>query len=58
MRDHNKFSAHAPGLKDSLFYLREWIREYQDKILPDTKLIDVGNRSDSPEIIENSMLDT
>jgi hypothetical protein len=23
MRDHNKFSAHAPGLKDSLFYLRE-----------------------------------
>jgi hypothetical protein len=57
MKDHVKYKSHASGLKDSLFYLREWIGEYQDRILPNSNQIDIGTINDSPIFIEKELTD-
>lgn len=44
-------------LKQSLYYFREWIAEYQTKIFPTSSVtIEVGNIQDSPKILTKNIV--
>lgn len=45
------------GLKESMFYFREWIAEYQNKIFKDsTVTLEIGSIKDSPKILSKNIV--
>ena len=45
------------GLKESMFYFREWIAEYQNKIFIDsTVTLEIGSIKDSPKILSKNIV--
>ena len=45
------------NMKESIYYFREWIAEYQTKIFPDsTVTIEIGSINDSPKILNKNIV--
>jgi hypothetical protein len=45
------------GLKESIYYFREWISEYQSKIFTNSNVtIDIGTMTDSPKKLNKNIV--
>jgi hypothetical protein len=45
------------GMKENLYYFREWISEYQSKIFPTSNAsIDIGTITDSPRKLSKNIV--
>ena len=43
--------------KESMYYFREWIAEYKDKILTDSNVsLEIGSIHDSPRILSKDIV--
>lgn len=48
---------HLNAVKESIYYFREWIAEYQSKIFPSSSVtIEVGSIQDSPKILSKNIV--
>jgi hypothetical protein len=45
------------NMKESIYYFREWISEYQIKIFPESTVsIEIGRISDSPKLLTKNIV--
>jgi hypothetical protein len=44
-------------MKESMFYFREWIAEYKDKIFPESNItLEIGSIHDSPKLLSRDIV--
>lgn len=57
LKTSNENVDNAEGLKQSLFYLRKWISENKEIILPNSTIIKTGTIIDSPELLNKDIFE-